>query len=63
LDRVEYDISAADHNKVRKTKHPPALRAQPFVTPHVVIALLDLIMRRTIQLDDKARVDAQESAI
>ena len=59
-DHVERDVSAADHQFVAKPEEAIAMFAQPGVARSVVSLLLVAIMRRSVEFDREAMLDAEE---
>ena len=54
------DISAADHEIIRKAQNVPALRTQPFVTVGIVNLSAMLFVRRPVEFDNELHIDAHE---
>ena len=59
-DRVERDVSAADHQFVAKPEDAIAMFAQPGVARSVVSFLLVAIMRRAVEFDRETMLHAEE---
>jgi hypothetical protein len=60
LDFLKNDVAPAGHEIIGKTQNLPAPRAQSRVAVHVVKTLFGLIVRRTVQLDDDPRGNADK---
>ena len=59
-DHIQGNISAADHDVVAQTQNAISVRAEPCVPKGVVTFLLFAVMRRPVEFDDEAMVDAKK---